>query len=329
MKNLERERKLYQQGRIRVVIKWANLAYFKAQISASAAASNLDISFRHISSGFNDGAIEVRIADCRRQPDLITRKFIYSLLFPLSRAPTFDQITYYSLTYRDFIRNSSGDKRVTVDSSMSGIPDLELFELRIRPEFELLLNYQEKARWLTVYWEPEIQHVACNDGQSVILFGTSAWKCLLACCLPDFKLGSYDTNNKCVLFNRDSRRFYLGDWYTIHDYLERPDSLDLLLESEANSIIPFSSNSFKAVVWGRTKFAIALAQLITVVVAAASAIVIPLGVGADCIWRINQPSQIVTPALTASVNQEMTRAILMATGLGFIAFKLSKQREQD
>ncbi len=317
------------QRQVRIKIKWKDIGYFKSQLQACANISAVTILFKDISSGFNDGLVEVIVwGDNQGSINWL----FDTLLVPLSQNPTKDSIIYYSLSYRDSVRRwLEAERMMPRLISRSFFFDLDIFEFRISPLLELAFNYIEEARWLTIYWEPAIGDAVCNDGRSVTISSNVIWGKFLAENLTNFKLGSYDDSNckDCLLFDRGNRRLYLGSWVAVHHYLEQPDKLELLELLEEEIIVPARNNSYKDVIWGRIKFAVALAQLITVVVAAASAIAIPLGVGADCIWQINKPSQIISPALTASVNQEMTRAILIATGLGFIAFKLSKQREQD
>lgn len=316
------------QRQVRIKIKWQNIGYFKSQLQACANISAVTILFKDISSGFNDGLVEVIVwGDNQGSINWL----FDTLLVPLSQNPTKDSIIYHSLIYRDPVRRwLQAEKTMPGLISRSFFFDLDIFEFRISPLLELAFNYKGEARWLTVYWEPAIGDVVCNDGRLVTISSSVIWEKFLAEHFTNFKLGSYDSNCKdCLLFDRGNRRLYLGSWVAVHYYLEQPDKLELLELLEEELIVPTRNNSYKDVIWGRIKFAVALAQLITVVVAAASAIAIPLGVGADCIWQINKPPQIITPALTASVNQEMTRAILMATGLGFVAFKLSKQSKRD
>lgn len=119
-------------------------------------------------------------------------------------------------------------------------------------QFESALGIRSSARWLGLYWEPQLNQLCYTDGETVNIGNAHAWQ--LFCAHPQiqpslapYQLGNdTDDNNDSVqhylLLDRQNHRFYIGESALVEDYLKHPETLDLLAQLDTPSTLPHRLN---------------------------------------------------------------------------------------
>ena len=127
--------------------------------------------------------------------------------------------------------------------SESYVPDfyssVQLLPIRLPVEFDQSLGLRNPARWLGLYWEPQLNQVCYTDGETVGTGNAQSWQ--LFCThshiepiLAPYQLGNDGHSSRhALLLDRQSQRLYVGESNLVDDYLRHPESLDLLAELDA------------------------------------------------------------------------------------------------
>ncbi|MGP1384126.1 MAG: hypothetical protein ACTS2F_11240 [Thainema sp.] len=111
-------------------------------------------------------------------------------------------------------------------------------------QFESALGIRTSARWLGLYWEPQLNQVCYTDGDTVSTGNAHAWQ--LFCAHPQiqpllapYQLGDYDHSAQhALLLDRQNHRFYIGESALVEDYLKHPETLNLLAQLDAPTDAP-------------------------------------------------------------------------------------------
>lgn len=104
------------------------------------------------------------------------------------------------------------------------------------PQFERAFGLETQARWLGLYWEPELAQVCYTDGQTVGIGHTPAWQLFRS--HPDIKplLSPYqlgDNSNSAqhyLLLDRQNQQLYVGEATLVSDCLQHPATLEMLAQ---------------------------------------------------------------------------------------------------
>ncbi len=117
-------------------------------------------------------------------------------------------------------------------SDLFSAPKLLPITLPVR--FDEALGIQHPARWLGLYWEPELEQVCYTDGDVVGMGNAQAWRIFCAHSqikpvLDSYRLGNHgDAAQHLLLLDRDRNQLYVGESTLIEDCLSHPASLNLL-----------------------------------------------------------------------------------------------------
>lgn len=114
-----------------------------------------------------------------------------------------------------------------------------LLSIELPAWFDEALGIQHPGRWLGIYWEPELEQVCYTDGDTVSMGNAQSWQ--LFCTHPKvepvlapYELGSRDRTAKhFLLLDRENSQLYVAESSVIEDYLQHPDSLNLLAALDA------------------------------------------------------------------------------------------------
>lgn len=116
------------------------------------------------------------------------------------------------------------------------------------PPLEKALAYSGDFRWLSVYWEPELNQLCYADGQLIGVGSSQAWQLFRT--HPQVKplLQSYNFGDNgqpaqhYLLLDRETRRLYVGESVFVEECLKQPQTLNLLAAMDANNAAPTVQN---------------------------------------------------------------------------------------
>ena len=116
---------------------------------------------------------------------------------------------------------------------------VQLLPVKLPAQFDQSLGLQPPARWLGLYWEPQLNQMCYTDGETVSTGNAQSWQ--LFCTHPQIEpiLATYQLGNDggtvqdFLLLDRQSNRLYAGESDVVEDYLSNPASLDLLASLDA------------------------------------------------------------------------------------------------
>ncbi len=118
---------------------------------------------------------------------------------------------------------------------------LQLLPIRLPAQFDQSLGLQPSARWLSLYWEPQLNQVCYSDGETVATGNAQSWQVFcthpqIEPLLAPYRLGDNGHSSQyALLLDRQEQRLYVGQSDLIDDYLRHPKSLDLLAGLDAPS----------------------------------------------------------------------------------------------
>lgn len=127
-------------------------------------------------------------------------------------------------------------------------PQFQPLSITPPAQFESALGIRSSARWLGLYWEPQLNQLCYTDGETVDTGNAHAWQ--LFCAHPQiqpslvpYQLGNdHDSAQHYLLLDRQNHRFYIGESALVEDYLKHPDTLDLLAQLDTPSTLPHRLN---------------------------------------------------------------------------------------
>ncbi len=118
------------------------------------------------------------------------------------------------------------------------LPAPQFQPLSVTPpaQFESALGIRSSARWLGLYWEPQLDQFCYTDGDVVNTGNAHAWQ--LFCAHPQiqpllvpYQFGDNDESaHHYLLLDRQNHRLYVGESTLVEDYLKHPATLDLLAQ---------------------------------------------------------------------------------------------------
>ena len=121
------------------------------------------------------------------------------------------------------------------------LPTPQFQSLSVTPpaQFESALGIRGSARWVGLYWEPQLNQFCYTDGDVVNTGNAHAWQ--LFCAHPQIQpllvsyqfgdQGDHDESARhYLLLDRQNHRLYVGESTLVEDYLKHPETLDLLAQ---------------------------------------------------------------------------------------------------
>ena len=130
-------------------------------------------------------------------------------------------------------------------SASSFYSAVQLLPIKLPAAFDQSLGLQHPARWLGLYWEPQLDQVCYTDGEDISTGNAQSWQ--LFCTHPQIEpvLAPYYLGNDgrvaqhFLLLDRQTNRLYVGESVLVEDYLRHPESLNLLAELDASLDAPW------------------------------------------------------------------------------------------
>jgi hypothetical protein len=115
-------------------------------------------------------------------------------------------------------------------------PILQRLPTTLPAQFERAFGFQTQARWVGLYWEPQLGQPCYTDGETVGLGSAQAWQ--LFCTHPDVKplLSFYqlgdegDSAQHYLVLDRQNQQLYAGEAAVVSDCLKHPAALDMLAQ---------------------------------------------------------------------------------------------------
>lgn len=115
-------------------------------------------------------------------------------------------------------------------------PILQRLPTPLPAQFEQAFGLQSQARWIGLYWEPQLGQACYTDGETVGLGSAQAWQ--LFCTHPDVKplLSSYqlgdqgDSAQHYLVLDRQNQQLYVGEVAVVNDCLRHPAALNMLAQ---------------------------------------------------------------------------------------------------
>lgn len=134
---------------------------------------------------------------------------------------------------------------MTHHQTTAPVPLIQPLAIPLPAQFERAFGLQTQARWLGLYWEPQLAQVCYTDGETVGIGNTQAWQ--LFCAHPDINplLSSYrlgDDGNSAqhyLLLDRQNRQLYVGEAAVVTDCLQHPATLEMLAQLHQPQKQPF------------------------------------------------------------------------------------------
>ncbi len=111
--------------------------------------------------------------------------------------------------------------------------------IKLPAQFDQSLELQTPARWLGLYWEPQLNQMCYTDGENVGTGNAQSWQLFCTHSQIEPVLAAYQLGNDggtvqdFLLLDRQSNRLYAGESDLVEDYLRNPASLDLLASLDA------------------------------------------------------------------------------------------------
>jgi hypothetical protein len=146
------------------------------------------------------------------------------------------------------------------------LPVLQPLPITLPAQFEQAFGLQIPARWVGLYWEPQLNQACYTDGETVGLGSTQAWH--LFCTHPaiqpllsPYQLGDRgDSAQHYLVLDRQNQQLYVGEVAVVNDYLRHPAALELLAQLD-QSHRPWQAQLKAAV---HKKWPLALAGLLSI-----------------------------------------------------------------
>lgn len=125
---------------------------------------------------------------------------------------------------------------MTDPQTSTPLPVLQPLPITLPARFEQAFGLQTPARWLGLYWEPQLDQACYTDGETVGIGSAQAWH--LFCTHPAIKplLSPYqlgdrgDSAQHYLVLDRQNRQLYVGKVAEVSDYLRHPAALEMLAQ---------------------------------------------------------------------------------------------------
>lgn len=123
------------------------------------------------------------------------------------------------------------------DHLTSPVPPLQPIHVRLPAEFEQAFElYHLEARWLGLYWEPQLSQPCYTDGETVGISNTQSWQLFrthpdIKSLLLPYRLG--DCGNSVqhyLVLDRKNQQLYVGEADVVIECLQHPSALDMLAQ---------------------------------------------------------------------------------------------------
>lgn len=142
------------------------------------------------------------------------------------------------------------------DQTSRASSGLTLLPISVPREFDQALGLDWPARWIQLYWEPQLNQVCYTDGQRTGLGDAQSWE--MFCSHPQVAplLALYNLEagegvaHDSLLLDRQNHRLYVGESDWVESCLSNPKSLALLaqLDGPSSSSLPSFLGTWPA--WG-------------------------------------------------------------------------------
>lgn len=159
---------------------------------------------------------------------------------------------------------------MTNHQTTAPVPLIQPLAIPLPAHFERAFGIQTQARWLGLYWEPQLAQACYTDGETVGIGNPQAWQ--LFCTHPDIKplLSPYrlgDDSNSArhyLLLDRQNQQLYVGEAAVVSDCLQHPATLEMLAQLHQPQSQPFRQRQdyLKAII--ARKWLLALAGVLIV-----------------------------------------------------------------
>lgn len=116
------------------------------------------------------------------------------------------------------------------------VTQLHPLAIPLPAQFEQAFGLQTQARWLGLYWEPELAQVCYTDGETVGIGHTQAWQLFrshpdIKPLLSPYRLGDdSDSAQHYLLLDRQKQQLYVGEATLVSDCLQHPATLEMLAQ---------------------------------------------------------------------------------------------------
>lgn len=134
---------------------------------------------------------------------------------------------------------------MTNNRNTPSVPLLQPLSIPLPAQFERALGLETQARWLGLYWEPQLAQVCYTDGETIGIGNPQAWQ--LFCTHPDIKplLLPYQLGDDShaaqhyLLLDRQNQQLYVGEAAVVSDCLQHPTTLEMLAQLHQPQNQPF------------------------------------------------------------------------------------------
>lgn len=151
------------------------------------------------------------------------------------------------------------------------VPVLQPLSVTLPAQFEKAFGFQTPARWIGLYWEPQLGQACYTDGETVGLGSAQAWQ--IFCTHPDIKplLSPYQLGDggdsapqHYLVLDRQNQQLYVGEVAVVSDCLRHPAALEMLAQLDQPHSQPQGQwpNKLKTAI--HKKWLLALAGLLAV-----------------------------------------------------------------
>ncbi len=116
------------------------------------------------------------------------------------------------------------------------VPVLQSLSITLPTQFEKAFDLQTPARWIALYWEPQLGQACYTDGETVGLGNAQAWQIFcthpeIKPCLSPYQLGDGgDSAQHYLVLDRQSQQLYVGEAAVVSDCLRHPAALEMLAQ---------------------------------------------------------------------------------------------------
>lgn len=121
------------------------------------------------------------------------------------------------------------------------LPSIQSINLAVPPSLEQAIAYSGSSRWLALHWEPELNQLCYNDGQTVGVGNTYAWQIFRhhpkveRLCHPYHLGDDGQPARHYLLLDRETRKLYVGESIVVEECLKQSQVLSLLAALDADS----------------------------------------------------------------------------------------------